>query len=787
MKSFYKTTIIALLIIADIFILTKTFTMAEVYPFDRIIIKGKLYQSLVILKKSPYFQSEIIAINNQELKSAAVIKALLKTKDLKTITLKISNNREHMILADKSFNYDLFAFIFFLVFFGNIHALWGLFLSTFGKKNVVSKQFSLFLILYGILLLITITSLLLEFSYSFLTIFCSAAIFDIITSTAIYLSNLKEKRKIQILLHFFTFLSAIFACIVGQMTSIKLYLSISSFMVISSILIFVVSLLKRLFTKKTNRNFSSFYLIIGAIGLILPLAGFAVSLYIDFVIPVTFLTAFSVFAPILIGNNILNDYILTGNQKKKYHSKMITDFLFTSIFSFTLYLTLTKNHSLSKPFIIIILTFFLIALLLLRQVVLFYLKKSSIETRDKFITSIQLMSEIATQPINMTERLSRIYYEIYNTLGISKFKLFTFKNDEFSSDIKQYEDYIQSLTFESILYRTLNTNKQIIISNYIFTENYYKTLIISKEIPKETDVIIPLYETDKLNGALCCSEKLNKASFLSDEITYLISCGKLIIQMLENEILFKNYMVKGKYEHELDIASYVQLRLFPKEVPLNKGFNLSFFSRPFIKVTGDYFDFIEIDENKTCIIIGDVAGHGLPAAMIMSITASIFQALLQEKKSLSEIFIELNDFFINRYSGMELITLFSGIFDKENKTFEYVNAGHCEPIIINKENNTIKKIQNKNHIIGVLDDPDYSPEKIDLSPKEELIFYTDGLTEIQDPITKGDIGEKIIYDVITKNKEKNIEEKIEYVTDYIDSIGINNIKDDITIIGMEIL
>ena len=112
----------------------------------------------------------------------------------------------------------------------------------------------------------------------------------------------------------------------------------------------------------------------------------------------------------------------------------------------------------------------------------------------------------------------------------------------------------------------------------------------------------------------------------------------MFFQLIENDKLFSNYIIKRRYEKELDITSYIQMRLFPKTVPEARGLSISYYNQPYIKVTGDYYDFIEIDENRTAIVIGDVSGHGLPAAMVLSMTSSIICALFMEKKAPAKIF-----------------------------------------------------------------------------------------------------------------------------------------------------
>ena len=173
-----------------------------------------------------------------------------------------------------------------------------------------------------------------------------------------------------------------------------------------------------------------------------------------------------------------------------------------------------------------------------------------------------------------------------------------------------------------------------------------------------------------------------------------------LFQMLENDRLLKNYIIRRRFEMELDIASYIQTRLFPKSAPDSSRLAISFYNRPFLKVTGDYFDFIEIDKKNTAIVIGDISGHGLAAAMILSMTSSTIHALLREKKPIEYVIEEVNFFLNHRYRGTELITLFAGIYNTVTGELTYINAGHCPPVFIRKGTGEPERLEGRSKILG---------------------------------------------------------------------------------------
>jgi len=245
--------------------------------------------------------------------------------------------------------------------------------------------------------------------------------------------------------------------------------------------------------------------------------------------------------------------------------------------------------------------------------------------------------------------------------------------------------------------------------------------------------------------------------------------------------------VKRGFEKELDLASSIQLRLLPKKAPERKGMHISFYNRPFIKVTGDYFDFINIDKNRTAIIIGDVSGHGLSASMILSMTSSIMNAMLMEKLSIERAVEEINHFLNYRYNGVDLITMFVGVYNKSTRELIYVNAGHCTPVLIKSAKKEITSLEGRSKILGADPSANYFSSKCILGKNDEIILYTDGLVEIFNENMDAQLNEKILMDIIYQHRNKNVDQKLKAIIDIISEFKNGAIRDDITIIGIQIL
>ena len=147
---------------------------------------------------------------------------------------------------------------------------------------------------------------------------------------------------------------------------------------------------------------------------------------------------------------------------------------------------------------------------------------------------------------------------------------------------------------------------------------------------------------------------------------------------------------------------------------------------------------------------------------------------------------EINYFLINRYRGIELITLFIGVYDKRTHEFLYINGGHCAPLLILSGTKNVTCLPDRSKVLGADKDSDYVPSRILLSVGDQLVLYTDGIAEINLPDSDENAGEIELIKVLEKNIYETIDTKIDAVIDYLRSFDSQYIKDDITIIGVEI-
>ncbi len=218
----------------------------------------------------------------------------------------------------------------------------------------------------------------------------------------------------------------------------------------------------------------------------------------------------------------------------------------------------------------------------------------------------------------------------------------------------------------------------------------------------------------------------------------------------------RNELERERLGRELEIARQLQLRLLPEKNPSVEGYAIQGFCLPAKEVGGDYYDFIELADNKLGIVIGDVAGKGLPAAIYMTLTKGIFLSFAKTNISPREALIKVNQLLYQSLRRGSFVTMCFAVLDNQKNELTITRAGHEPLLYANSNDSTIKEIKPKGLGLGLEEgkifESSFEEETIKLNEKDLIIFYTDGVSDSRDS-SLNNYGIKRIKDFIAKNKE----------------------------------
>ena len=203
--------------------------------------------------------------------------------------------------------------------------------------------------------------------------------------------------------------------------------------------------------------------------------------------------------------------------------------------------------------------------------------------------------------------------------------------------------------------------------------------------------------------------------------------NKLLEQAVE-----RGNVVLQQQEQELRRALEIQKDLLPKDLPQLPGVELAGAWQPARTVGGDYFDVLRLSDNLLGICVGDVAGKGLTASLLMANLQAAFRAYATPDASPSTVCAKLNAFVCGNVAPGKFITFFYAILDAQNRTLTYENAGHCPGLLLRAAGSS-ESLCGHGGVLGVLPEWAYTDSSVQLNSGDRLLFFTDGVTEAQNP------------------------------------------------------
>lgn len=192
---------------------------------------------------------------------------------------------------------------------------------------------------------------------------------------------------------------------------------------------------------------------------------------------------------------------------------------------------------------------------------------------------------------------------------------------------------------------------------------------------------------------------------------------------------------KDRLEFELQLSARVQQALLPQQVPEIPGLEVAAFSRPAEIVGGDYFDFIHFSDQAPGLVIGDVAGHGMSASLLMASVQATLRTLALDHEAPAGVFDRLNLLFSHNIRMTSFVSLFLARYDPQTHELTYSNAGHNPPLLRTRSNGPelFSWLHPTGAAIGLVEGAQFGTETVKLAPGDVLVLYTDGITEAMNP------------------------------------------------------
>ncbi len=271
---------------------------------------------------------------------------------------------------------------------------------------------------------------------------------------------------------------------------------------------------------------------------------------------------------------------------------------------------------------------------------------------------------------------------------------------------------------------------------------------------------------------------------LSVSCRYVASRGKAMIEMQA-----ENVKKTSRIETELDLATKIQTSMLPCILPAfpeHENIKLKAVYHPAKEVGGDFYDYFVIDKTHVGVVIADVSGKGVGAALFMTISKTVLKNQLQLGLSPAEAIMNANRQLCENNDAGLFVTCWAGVYDTESGVLTFVNAGHNPPVILRKGEKPHFISQRSGFVLAGLEGFKYKQEELNLSVGDEMFFYTDGVTEATNSENQL-YGNDRLLDCLEDCYEENVENQLTFLKDDIDKfVGEADQFDDITIMAMRI-
>jgi len=249
------------------------------------------------------------------------------------------------------------------------------------------------------------------------------------------------------------------------------------------------------------------------------------------------------------------------------------------------------------------------------------------------------------------------------------------------------------------------------------------------------ELVVPLIGQGELLGALYLGHRLSDQPYSTDDRRLLGNLASQVAPAMKVAQLVREQQAEAKdrerIEQELKVAALIQQTLLPKELPSINGWNVDAFYRPARAVGGDFYDFIQLDDRRLGVVIGDVTDKGVPAALVMATCRSMLRAAAAQHDSPSAVLADVNEHLVPEIPPAMFVTCLYAIIDIEDGQVVFANAGHNLPYV--RTSDGVLELRATGMPLGLMPDMTYDERTHALGAGDVMVLTSDGITEAHSP------------------------------------------------------
>lgn len=297
-----------------------------------------------------------------------------------------------------------------------------------------------------------------------------------------------------------------------------------------------------------------------------------------------------------------------------------------------------------------------------------------------------------------------------------------------------------------------------------------------------TLMAVPIQTDERVIGLLYLDSPAPTAGFAVEDLNLLTVMANVAGIRIERERLAEIEQAEQLTAHDLEQAAEIQRRLLPATAPELRGLQLAGCSMPCRTVGGDYYDYLVYPDEHVGLAIGDVAGKGMPAALLMSSLQAKVQAIAETSPSPAALVARLNRSVAATCPDNRFVTFFYSRLNLRSGELAYCNAGHNPPLLA-RADGTVVRLDGGGPVLGILPGIGYREQSCQLEAGDLLLLYSDGVTEAQAPDGE-EFGEERLEEIVRASRGDSAETVLAKVNVAIrDFMAGRPAADDITLVA----
>ncbi|MEM6454773.1 MAG: SpoIIE family protein phosphatase [Acidobacteriota bacterium] len=244
-------------------------------------------------------------------------------------------------------------------------------------------------------------------------------------------------------------------------------------------------------------------------------------------------------------------------------------------------------------------------------------------------------------------------------------------------------------------------------------------------------ICVPLWHGDTVRGLVYLDQGTSDRSFTENDLRLVGLIANMAAVKMENLRLLDAKIENERLQQQLTLGARIQRQLLPAHAPAVAGYDIAGDNRSCYAVGGDYYDYVVLEDGRIALVIADISGKGVAAALLMASLRASLRALIPAVLSEpAALLARLNRVLLETTPYNKFATVFYALLDPQAHSMVYANGGHCPPLHVQRARGTLEALQPTGPLVGMIDDAAFDQRVVTCDPGDVFLLYTDGVSEL---------------------------------------------------------